>query len=296
MTDEAMPPGVQCLRANNPSPMTGTGTNTYILRDGDDCLILDPGPDLPSHLAALTDAVAGIRLNGIIVTHAHLDHSQSAPALGQAMGVPTLAFGGATSGRSPVMERLAAAGLHAGPEGLDLAFRPDIALTDDQTIPLGTGEVRVLHTPGHLGGHICLEWRDLLFCGDHIMAWSSSLVSPPDGDMAAYMESLRRLRGLNRWRLMLPGHGPVVTKPGERLDALIAHRKAREAAIITALGQGSQTAEDLTAKIYADTSSHLMPAACRNVLAHLIALWQANLVTCAEPLTENSAFSLRGLA
>lgn len=283
--------GLRTIRAANPGPMTGTGTNSYVLSAGDDCMIIDPGPDLPDHMAALTAAVGGRRLRGIIVTHAHLDHSQSAAILGLRLDSPTLAFGGAHSGRSPVMARLADAGLVAGPEGLDTAFQPDQVLQDGQAIAFGDGEIGVLHSPGHLGGHICLEWAGNLFCGDHVMGWSSSFVSPPDGDMAAYMTSLRRLRELDRWRGFLPGHGDAVTQPRARLEELITHRERREAAILSALTHGPRTAEVVTAEVYTDTPRALLGAARRNVLAHLIALWEAGEVATDAPLTENSVFA-----
>jgi glyoxylase-like metal-dependent hydrolase (beta-lactamase superfamily II) len=292
-SDPTLPHGVQRLRAPNPGPMTGTGTNSYVLTAGDDCLIIDPGPDLPDHLAAMTAAVAGRRVRGIIVTHAHLDHSQAAPRLGQMLVAPTLAFGGATSGRSPVMTRLANAGMTGGVEGLDTDFTPDLILTDGQSIPFGDQQVSVLHTPGHLGGHICVEWGDLLFSGDHVMAWSTSLVSPPDGDMAAYVAALKRLRALNRWSRFLPGHGEDSLAPADRLDTLITHREAREAAILAAIATGAATVDAVTRQVYTDTPNHLLPAARRNVLAHLVALWQADHLSDPAPLTETTPLTLR---
>lgn len=263
-------PGLQCVLAPNPSSLTGPGTNTYLL--GDAALaVIDPGPDDPAHLGALLSAIGGRPVSHIVVTHAHRDHSGLAPRLSRRTGAPVLAHGGAMSGRSPVMAALAAQGLSDDSEGPDFGFVPDAPLAEGDELIGADWRLRILHTPGHMGGHLSLVWGDTVFCGDTVMGWASSLVSPPDGDMSQYMASLARLAAMTP-RLLYPGHGGVVTEPGTRIAALIAHRRAREAGLLQALAQGPATPAMLTAMVYRDIDPTLWPAATRNVLAHLIDL------------------------
>jgi len=258
--------------------MTHFGTNSYILGEGR-VAVIDPGPADPAHLAALLAALApGEVVSHIIVTHAHLDHSPLARPLAAATGAPVLAFGDAGAGRSAAMAALAAAGGLAGGEGVDRGFAPDLLLKDGDCLDGAGWQLRALHTPGHFGNHLCLAWGDAVFSGDHVMGWASSLISPPDGDMAAYMASLARLAALRPGRLY-PGHGAVVGQARPRIEALIAHRRAREAAVRAALADdGPADAATLAARIYNDTPAALMPAAARNVLAHLLDLAGRDLV------------------
>lgn len=260
---------IHTLRADNPSPFTGLGTNTYIFGAATKTIV-DPGPDTPAHLAAILAAVGGQRVEAIIVTHAHSDHSELAPRLARLTGAPVLAYGDARAGMSAQMQALQAEGI-AGGEGRDEVFAPDVFLRDGQTVRLGEVEIEVIHTPGHMSNHICLAMGDTLLSGDHVMAWSTSLVSPPDGDMGAYMASLHKLEQ-RKWRRFLPGHGEPVDDPATRLAALITHRLGREASVLAALAAGPATAAALTAAIYTDLAPHLHGAATRNVLAHLIDL------------------------
>ena len=280
-------PAIHRLRAANPSPLTGTGTNTYLV--GTDRLtVIDPGPDLPDHLAAILAAIRGRPVDRIVVTHAHRDHSALAPRLAAAIGAEVLAHGTAADGISPRMATLAATLLTTG-EGLDTAFIPDRRLQDGDTLPCTDLPLTVLHTPGHLGGHICLAFGDQLFSGDHVMGWATSIVSPPEGDMAAYMASLDRLaRG--SWSRLLPGHGDPVTDPARRIADLIAHRRMREAQILAALTHGPATPSQLTARIYHATPPHLWPAAQRNVLAHLLDLAERNQVAAVPALAPDAEF------
>ena len=289
MTLDHPAPGVRRLCAPNPSPLTGTGTNSYILGTGA-VAVIDPGPALPAHLDALLAALApGETVSHILVTHAHLDHSALAPALAARTGAPVHAFGPATAGRSSTMTRLAAQ-LPGGGEGLDHAFHPDHILRDGDTLTGRTWSVRALHTPGHLGGHLCFAMGRLLFSGDHVMGWSTSIVSPPDGDMADYMVSLARLQAED-WSLLLPGHGPAITDPTARLRTLTRHRHDREAQILAALTQASMALLPLTKAIYHDTPDTLLPAAQRNVLAHLIDLVARNLVSCDHSFAPDTIYS-----
>ena len=280
-------PAIQRLCAANPSALTGTGTNTYLIGT-DRLVILDPGPDLDDHLAAILAAVRGRPVDAIVVSHAHRDHSALAPRLARATGAEVLAQGTAAEGISPRMAALAV-GLPATGEGLDQTFTPDRRLSDGDRIALPDGTLTVLHTPGHLGGHICLALGDLLFSGDHVMGWATSIVSPPEGDMADYMASLHRLAG-QAWSRLLPGHGKPVDTPAARIAELIAHRRQREAQILAALATGPATPDEITARVYHDTPRHLWPAALRNVLAHLVDLQSRNLVTATPALALDAVF------
>ena len=276
-----MPPlHCQLIRADNFGAFTGPGTNTYVL-GRDQVVVVDPGPDLPAHLKAITAAVAGRQVAAIVVTHPHLDHSALVPRLAARTGAEVLAFGDALAGISPVMWQLAAEGLGGG-EGSDVAFSPDRLVIDGQHLTLAGLEIEVIHTPGHMGSHIALALGDTLLSGDHVMGWSTSIISPPEGDMGAYVTSLHKLAG-RRWSRFLPGHGPVIADPAARLSELIAHRQAREEAILADLAaNGPARAAELAARIYTTTPPALLPAATRNVLAHLIDLSDRAL-TAAEP-------------
>jgi len=285
-------PGFRRILAPNPSPMTQNGTNTYILGTGN-VAVIDPGPANAAHLEAIMAALsAGERISHILVTHAHLDHSGLARRLAGVSGAPVYAYGGALSGRSDAMTRLAALGLVGGGEGLDLAFAPDVILTHGARVTGDGWAVDVVHTPGHLGGHLCFASGNVLFSGDHVMGWSTSLVSPPDGDMADYMASLDLL-AQRRWDTFLPAHGDPVADPSQRINDLIAHRRAREAALLHTLRTGAHDIGTLTRRLYADLAEGLLPAAQRNVFAHLIDLETRKLVRATPGVSETAVFTCR---
>lgn len=274
--------GLRRVLAPNPGPMTLHGTNSYLVGEGR-VAVIDPGPQDPAHLAALEAALApGERIEAVLVTHAHRDHAPLARTLARRWNAPVLAFGGAAAGRSPMMQALAAAGDLGGGEGVDSTFAPDRTLADGAEVAGPGWRIRALHTPGHMGNHLCFLWQDVAFSGDHVMGWASTLVSPPDGDMGAYMASLERLAAAGA-RLLYPGHGAPVTAPAERIAALAAHRRARESAILARLGPEPQAIPTLARAIYADTPAALLPAAERNLLAHLLDLVARDLARCDRP-------------
>ena len=287
---QELEPGVRCILAPNPSPMTLHGTNTYLLGNTD-LAVIDPGPENSAHLAAILGAARGAKISAILVTHSHLDHSPLARSLAAETGAPVMAFGNSTAGRSAHMQAIAESGLAGGGEGVDPDFHPDIALADGQEISGDSWVLKALWTPGHFCNHMCFAAGDLVFTGDHVMGWASSMVSPPDGDLTAFMTSCARLAKRDD-RVFYPGHGAPVHDPRERLSWLIAHRRRREAQILRALNSGPASATALAAEIYTEIPANLLPAARRNVLAHLIDLHIRKKVDSTGALSEHSEFAL----
>lgn len=271
--------------------MTGSGTNSYLLGTGRVALI-DPGPDDPAHLAAILATLdSGEVIDAILATHAHLDHTALVPRIAAQTGAATYAFGGAETGRSALMQGLVKTGLQGGGEGVDPRFSPNHLMVDGDRLTIGDLMIEALHTPGHMGGHLCFACEGALFSGDHVMGWASSLISPPDGDMGAYMASLAKLAQRD-WREMLPGHGEVISDPSTRIAELTTHRRKRETEVLAALTQASGTAQDLATRIYHDTPAALLPAAARNVLAHLIDLTERSLAQPDGPIAADTRFHL----
>ncbi|MFY0661164.1 MAG: MBL fold metallo-hydrolase [Shimia sp.] len=284
-------PKVRRILAPNPSPMTFRGTNTYLVGTAD-LAVIDPGPDSAPHLEAILAAIKpGQSITHICVTHAHLDHSPLAAALSAKTGAPILAFGGPDAGRSAVMQKLAETGLAGGGEGVDANFAPDILVADGDLIEGTDWALEVIHTPGHFGNHIAFGFWDMCFVGDHVMGWASSLVSPPDGDLTDFMQSCEKLRA-RPWRVFHAGHGAPIENPTKRVDWLMAHRKSREVEILSTLKRGPATAEVLAALIYKDTPAALLPAATRNVFAHLVDLQGKSQVSPAGDLRAEAVFEL----
>lgn len=280
---DRLSPGLRRVLAPNPSPMTLHGTNSYIIGEGR-VAVIDPGPESPAHLDALRAALApGETVSHVIVTHSHRDHAPLARPLARAFGAPVLAFGASDEGRSPVMATLALSAGLGGGEGVAEGFRPDERLPDGAELSGDGWTLRALHTPGHMGNHLCLQWGKAIFSGDHVMGWASSLVSPPDGDMGRYMESLDRLDAAGA-HILYPGHGPAVADPARRIAALRDHRRMREAQILATLaGEGPATSGAIAHAIYHEIPPGMMAAAERNVLAHLIDLCERGRVLHDSP-------------
>lgn len=275
---QQLPPRVRRLTAPNPGPMTHTGTQTYLLGEtGGPVAVIDPGPDDPAHVATIL-AAAG-EVSHILVTHAHHDHTGAAARLARETGAPVHAYGPARAGRSDYMAALAERGDLAGGEGVDEGFAPDVVLEDGAWIEGAGWRLQALHTPGHLSNHMCfaLPAERIVFTGDTLMGWSSTLISPPDGSVGAFMTSLGRL--MNRAEQhYLPGHGEPVPEGHALAAQQRDHRLAREAQIRAQLAEAPRTVAELTAAIYADIDPRLHPAAARNVLAHLIDLAERGLL------------------
>lgn len=237
--------GVRRIVANNPGPMTYHGTNTYLLKGPDGISVLDPGPDDAAHVAAVLASAGSVAR--ILVSHGHLDHVGGLKAMRAATGAPVFAF--------------------------DQKLSPDHLMHDGDVVAGWT----VLHTPGHAADHVALARADgVVMTADHVMGWSSSMVSPPEGDMSAYFASLHRLLARSD-RLYLPGHGPAITDPQTYGQFLLAHRMQREASILAALDDRPQDAAALVDAIYTGLLAPLHKAAQRNVSAHLLKLRQDGL-------------------
>ena len=257
-------PGVRAVVANNPSPFTFKGTVSYIVGRGKTAII-DPGPDDDAHVAALLDAVRGETVTDIFVTHTHRDHSPAVPKIKAETGATVYAEG---------PHRLARP-LHIG-EGsrldasADLDFRPDIALADGAVVAGDGWTIEAVTTPGHTANHMAfaLKEADLIFSGDHVMAWSTSIVAPPDGAMTDYMASLEKLKRRSE-PIYLPGHGGPVRDAPRFVQSYIRHRQAREASILRRLGKGDANIPTLVRAIYIGIDPRLTGAAALSVLAHL---------------------------
>jgi glyoxylase-like metal-dependent hydrolase (beta-lactamase superfamily II) len=271
--------------------MTYWGTNSYILGTGNARVLIDPGPRDAQHADALFGALpAGTTFSHILVTHAHKDHSCGARDMADATGAPIYAFGDALAGRSEVMTHLATQTAIGGGEGVDLMFKPDAVLSDGQSLTTPAGQITALHTPGHMGNHLCFAWTGGLFSGDLIMGWSSSLISPPDGDAAAFRSSCQKLL-LHADTALYPGHGAHLETSHARITALLNHRAQREAQILEALQQGQMTLVQLTQAVYGALDPFTAKAAARNTLAHLIDLKEQSKVKAIPELSDRAVFS-----
>lgn len=277
--------GVERITVNNPSPFTFHGTNTYIV-GGSSVAVIDPGPENEAHFEALMAALKGREVTHIFISHTHRDHSPLARRLKEATGALTVAEGPHRASRP----------LHAGEsnpfaESADTDFMPDIAVSDGATIAGDGWALTAIHTPGHTANHaaFALEGTGVLFSADHVMAWATTIVAPPDGSMADFMASVEKLLARED-RIFLPGHGGPVEEPGSFLRGLRAHRRMRERAVLERIKAGDRLIPDMVKAIYARTDPRLHGAAALSVLAHLEDLIEKGRVVTDGPPSLTGAY------
>ena len=263
---EELEPGIARVLAHNPSAFTYYGTQTYLI-GSHEIAVVDPGPDLPEHVDALVDAIAGRKVAAIMCTHTHRDHSPASRVLTERTGAPII-------GCAPLA--LETAGPRAD-ASFDSDYAPDDVLRDGQNLEIDGEPVTAVATPGHTSNHLCFAYRGALLSGDHVMGWSTTVVVPPDGDMADYMASLEKLRQRED-RIYYPAHGPAVTKPQQYVRHLVGHRMQREKQILVLIGNQARTIPDIVTNAYPGLDPRLTIAAGGSVLAHLRDLEQRGLV------------------
>jgi len=278
-------PGIQRVTAPNKSAFTFHGTNTYILGDKN-VAVIDPGPQNDDHFQALLKALEGRKISHIILTHTHMDHSPLAKPLQEKTGAPTFAEGPHRNSRE----------LHLGEQNaLDAAadnnFMPDHKLADGEIIEGDEWKLETIHTPGHTKNHACFAilGTNMLFSGDHVMGWSTSIVAPPDGSMSDYMNSLSKMMERTE-TVYFPGHGGRLEKAPEFTRALRAHRKMRETAVLSRIRAGDLTIPEIVKVIYKDTNPKLHGAAGLSVFAHVEDLVERKLIECDGPPALNSEY------
>lgn len=281
-------PLIRRIVANNPGPFTYFGTGVYVIGQGE-VAVIDPGPDMPEHIDALIDALKGEKITHIFVTHGHMDHSPAARPLAKATGATIYACG------EPVIPSESEVRMEAGD---DLSFRPDIEVEDGQIFHGKGWTIEAVFTPGHTSHHVAYELKEenALFPGDHIMGWSTTVISPPDGDMSDYFDSLVKVRDRD-YDTLWPTHGPPIQgNVREFVQAYIDHRLNREAQIIEQLRKGNNTIRAMVSEMYADVDKKLHPAACHSVLAHMIRLVKIGRVSCMDQPCVDSIYALREAA
>lgn len=265
-------PLIRRVVARNPGPFTFMGTGTYIVGRGE-VAVIDPGPDLPEHLEAILAALEpGERVTHILVTHHHSDHSPLARPLKEKTGAPIYGCAVGVAAEESTIRTEA---------GADFGFAPDISLCGGGQVMAGPGwTLEAVATPGHTSNHICfaLKEENALFSGDHIMGWSTTVITPPDGDMTDYMDSLERVKARG-FDVLWPTHGPPILEVTPFIEAYAAHRRAREAQVLAAVGQGFERIVDMVPTLYAEVDPRLHPAAARSVLGHMIDLVRRGKVT-----------------
>ncbi|MGD8862790.1 MAG: MBL fold metallo-hydrolase [Myxococcales bacterium] len=272
-------PLVRRIVARNPSAFTYHGTGTYVVGHGK-VAVIDAGPDQPGHVEALLSALEGEEITHQLVTHTHIDHSPATRHVRERTGARTYGFGPHGEGRYERGAKVEA--------GADQEFHPDEVVGHGDVISGDGWSIECVHTPGHCSNHLCFALREerALFTGDHVMAWSTSIISPPDGDMADYMASLRLLLDRDD-ALYYPTHGVPIDDPIPFVRAFIAHREAREAQVLACLQQGVERIPEMVKRMYADIPAFMHGAAARSVLAHMLHMLERDMITCeGEPGVE----------
>ena len=281
---ENVAPGIRRITANNPSPFTFRGTGTYILGEGN-VAVIDPGPDQHEHVKAIVEGLKNETVSHILITHTHNDHSPAAKALKEITGAPTYGFGPHGSGKPALKLTTQAGG--------DMDFRPDEKTQDGSVIYGDNWSVSCLHTPGHTSNHICFSWDEekVLFPGDQVMGWSTSIVSPPDGDMGDYMRSLDKLI-VRDDKIYYPAHGPEILEPQKLISAFQDHRREREENILECLKLGNDTIDQMVKTVYQDVSESLHAAAARSLFATVIYLVEQKKVEAIDGLDIDGRYIL----
>ncbi|HWA63425.1 MAG TPA: MBL fold metallo-hydrolase [Caulobacteraceae bacterium] len=277
-------PLIRRVIANNPGPFTYLGTGTYIIGKGEGVAVIDPGPDMPEHLQAILDATAHERISHIFITHHHTDHSPLARPLAAATGA--VIYGCAVK----ELPQESGVRMEAGYDN----FTPDVSMCGGGVVVGHGWTLEAIPTPGHTSNHICyaLKEENCLFSGDHIMGWSTTVVTPPDGDMGDYMASLELIKGRG-FDTLWPTHGPPITKVTPFIDAYAEHRRDRERQIVAQLAAGETRINDFVPKMYADVDPRLHPAAARSVLAHMIELVRSGRVATDGAPGPDSTYRLK---
>ncbi|MBS0231883.1 MAG: MBL fold metallo-hydrolase [Proteobacteria bacterium] len=281
-----MGPGIVRIVAPNPSPLTFKGTNTYLV-GSTSLAVIDAGPDNDEHRAAILKAAGGRPITHIFTTHAHRDHVDGVAKLKAATGALT-----AACARDPEASRIAIESTPSGRYFVDYDFGPDIALNGGDTIEGTDWALTAIHTPGHAPDHLCfaLEGRRVLFSGDHVMAWNTTVIAPPEGRMADYEASLEILLDRND-DVFLPGHGGRLEDPQRTVKAYLLHRNWREKSVLDALAGGATTIRRIVPQVYRDLAPQLIPAATLSVQAHVEYLIEKGLVASDLPLTPDRDLS-----
>jgi glyoxylase-like metal-dependent hydrolase (beta-lactamase superfamily II) len=267
---EQLEPGIARVLAHNPSAFTYYGTQSYLIGT-EEIAVIDPGPDLPEHVEALEHAIGGRPVKAIMCTHTHRDHSPAARPLAERLRAPVI-------GCAPLA--LETVGPRAD-ASFDGDYAPDRVLADGEMVEIDGEPVTAVATPGHTSNHLCLAYGGALFSGDHVMGWSTTVVVPPDGDMAAYMASLEKLRARDD-RVYYPAHGPAVTNPQQYVRHLVGHRMQREKQILGLVSEAPRPISDIVANAYPGLDPRLTAAAGGSVLAHFIDLERRGLVARRE--------------
>ncbi len=286
---DQLSPLIRRVIAPNPGPFTYTGTGTYIIgskESGGNVAVIDPGPLLDEHLDAILDALdEGERVTHILITHTHADHSPLARPLAEKTGATIYGYGPHGSGKADDDVKIE--------EGGDMGFTPDVTLRDSDLVEGDGWTVEAIWTPGHTSNHLCFALREekILFPGDHVMGWSTSVISPPDGDMDQYMQSLEKLLKRDDVRYW-PTHGPHIDNPQSFVQSFIDHRLARDAQIIACLKDGADTIGTMVPIMYKDVDARLHPAAARSVLAHIERLVKRGAITTEDEVGIGATYSL----
>ena len=267
------------ITANNASPMTFTGTRSYILGT-DNLIVIDPGPENNQHFDSIMDYIGERKVTDIILTHSHVDHSPLSRRLKNETGASIIGFGSADEARTTFMRKLSTSLDLGGEEGIDKDLYLDEKVVDKQILARNNYNIEVIHTPGHLSNHICLAVKEkkVLFSGDHVMGWATTLISPPDGDLGSFMRSLEKLSERDEL-IYYPGHGKPLREAKKMVLAQIAHRRDRETQILSSISKNSRTPSEIVDDVYIDLNPMLKTAAIRNVLAHLIDLYEREKVS-----------------